>query len=294
MEKQIVDKLKEKGISDSSIKLYLTILKNLNDKKEIKDFKFLSNPKKILDKIAKYKITTQRNIIIAIVSVLKNLGNDLYKLYYDHMIALNKKIEEETKLNKKSETQNDNWITWDVVESKFNELKLLNKYPKSIGEEQYNNLLDTIILGLYVLSPPRRNKDYLHMKFSKDGKDLDDKYNWLNMKNKQFIFNNYKTEKTYGQQIIDVPNDLFVLLKKFIKYNKNDNNFILSKFNGDRLASDNSITRRLNNIFDKNISSSMLRHIYLSYKYKDIKEAMKEDAEKMAHSVSQQDEYIKN
>lgn len=317
MEEEIINKLKAKELSDSSIKLYLSILKNLNDKREIKDFKFLSNPKKILDKIKDYKITTQRNVIIAIVSVLKNLGNDLYKSYYDLMINMNKKIEDEAKENKKSDTQKENWIKWDEVKAKFDELKSKNKMPKNISESQYDNLLDTVILGLYVLLPPRRNKDYLQMKVSKDGKGLDDKYNWLDMKKNQFIFNNYKTEKTYGQQIIDVPAELMDILKKYNKYRKDDDanlksdssdflpqkrdskrvsssdGYLLVKFNGDRLVSDNSLTRRLNKIFGKNISSSMLRHIYLSDKYKDVKEQMKDDAIKMSHSVSQQKDYIK-
>lgn len=293
METKITDKLKEKKLSDKSIKLYITILKNLNDKRELKDLKFLDNPKKILDKIKKYKITTQRNIIIAIVSILKNLGDDKYKLYYDTMIQLNKKIEDEAKENKKSDIQKENWISWADVVNKFNELKEKLKSSNNISESMYNNYLDAVILGLYVLSPPRRNKDYLIMKVSKDGKGLDDKYNWLNLKNKQFIFNNYKTKGTYGQQIIDVNNELLNLIKKYLKYKKDGNGFLLVKFDGNILNSDNSITRRLNNIFGKKISSSMLRHIYLSDKYKDVKEEMANDSKAMAHSINQQGDYIK-
>ena len=293
MEAEIIQKLKEKKLSENSIKLYLSILKNLNDKREIKNFKFLDNPKKILDKIKDYKITTQRNVIIAIVSVLKNLGNDLYKKYYDIMLDLNKKIEDGAKENKKTDVQKKNWIKWDDVTAKFEELKNNNKIPKNISETQYDNLLDTVILGVFVLSPPRRNKDYIMMKVSKDGKGLDDKYNWLDMKKKQFIFNNYKTEKSYGQQIIDVPVGLIDIIKKYLKYKKEGEGYLLVKFNGDRLISDNSLTRRLNKIFGKNISSSMLRHIYLSDKYGKVQEEMKDDAEAMAHSVSQQKEYIK-
>jgi hypothetical protein len=44
-------------------------------------------------------------------------------------------------------------------------------------------------------------------------------------------------------------------------------------------------------VFGKNVGSSMLRHIYLSDKY-NIKE-MKEDAEKMGHTVEQQRDYMK-
>jgi len=288
-----MEKLKEKGLADKSIKLYMTILKGLNDKREVRNLKFLENPKKILDKIKDYKPTTQRNVLIAIVSILKNLGNDGYKLYYDKMIEMNKEIEDNNKNNVKTETQKENWIKWDDVENKFNELVKKLKGSKNISEDGYNNYLDTVILGLYVLLPPRRNVDYLTMKVSTDG-NKDDKYNWLDLKKKQFIFNNYKTKKSFGQQIIDIPKDLMDLIKKYLKYKKDGEGYLLVKFSGERLKSDNAITRRLNKIFGKNISSSMLRHSYLTSKYGKVQEEMKADAEAMAHSVKQQKDYIKN
>lgn len=293
MEQEIITKLKEKKLSDNSIKLYMTILKNINDKREIKNFKFLEKPKKILEKIKDYKLTTQRNILIAIVSVLKNLGNDLYKSYYDLMIEYNKKIEDGNKNNEKTETQKNNWMEFKDVENKFNELKSKLKGSSNISEDMYNNYLNAVVLGLYVLIPPRRSKDYTLMKVSKDSKGLDDKYNWLDLKKKQFIFNNYKTEKTYGQQIVDVPTELFELIKKYLKYKKDGEGFLLVKFNGERLKQDNSITRLLNKIFGKRISSSMLRHIYLSSKYGKVLEEQKADAEKMGQSIEMQKDYIK-
>jgi hypothetical protein len=63
---------------------------------------------------------------------------------------------------------------------------------------------------------------------------------------------------------------------------------------GHPLVQTNSITKLLNRTFGKKISSSALRHIFLSDKYKDVAKDMKEDAEAMAHSVGQQKEYIKN
>jgi len=293
MEAEIINKLKEKKLSDSSTKLYITVLKNLNDKRELKDLNFLNKPKKIFEKIKDYKLTTQRNIMISIVSILKALNNPLYDSYYDTMIEMNKKIEDDAKNNKKSEQQKDNWMKWEDIEAKYNELKDKIKMPKNISESQYDNMLDSVILGLYVSIAPRRNKDYLLMKVSKDGKNMDDKYNWLDVKKKQFVFNNYKTDKVYGQQNINVPDDLMNIIKKYLKYKKDGDGYLLVKFNGERLKSDNSITRRLNSILGKNVSSSMLRHIYLTDKYGKVNEQMKEDALNMGHSVEQQKEYIK-
>lgn len=105
MESTIVEKLKDKGLSNSSINLYIKALKNLNDKKEIKNLRFLTKPDTVLDKLKEYKPTTQRNVIIAIVSILKALDNPLYSKYYDIMIDRTKQINENNKNNEKTETQ---------------------------------------------------------------------------------------------------------------------------------------------------------------------------------------------
>jgi hypothetical protein len=64
---------------------------------------------------------------------------------------------------------------------------------------------------------------------------------------------------------------------------------------GSPLTAVNSITRILNKVFGRKIGSSMIRHIYLSSKYADVKDEQKEDAIAMGHSVAeQQNTYVKN
>ena len=123
MEAEIIAKLQDKGLSDSSIKLYIKALKKLNDKKELKNFRFLSKPDDVLDKLKDYKPTTQRNAIIGVVSILKALDNPLYSKYYDIMINMTKSINEASKTNEKTETQKANWMKWEEVESKFNKMR---------------------------------------------------------------------------------------------------------------------------------------------------------------------------
>jgi integrase len=101
-----------------------------------------------------------------------------------------------------------------------------------------------------------------------------------------------KTAKRTGYKVIDVPKELNVILKKWVKINTND--YMLYSTNGNKLSSP-QVTRILNKVFDKNVSSSMLRHIYLTNKYKDIPalSKMEEVAADMGHSVKQAMEYIK-
>ena len=62
---------------------------------------------------------------------------------------------------------------------------------------------------------------------------------------------------------------------------------------GNPLVQTNSMTKLLNKVFGKKISSSALRHIFLTDKYKGVVDEMKEDADKMGHSTGQQKDYIK-
>jgi hypothetical protein len=108
----------------------------------------------------------------------------------------------------------------------------------------------------------------------------------------KFYFNKYKTDSTYGLQVIDIPKPLDKILKKWNKININD--YVLYSTNGNRLSSP-QITRILNKVFGKNVSTSMLRHIYLTDVYKDVPalEKMQKLATSMSHSVATAMEYIK-
>ena len=108
----------------------------------------------------------------------------------------------------------------------------------------------------------------------------------------KFYFNKYKTVKTYGLQVLDVPKELNNVLKKWIKINTND--YMIYSSNSNKLSCP-QITRILNKIFGKKISTSMLRHIYLTNVYKDVPQINKMEnlANEMGHSVSTAMEYIK-
>ena len=135
--------------------------------------------------------------------------------------------------------------------------------------------------------PPRRSLDYALMKIRNYDTKKDNYY-----KANKMYFNVYKTDSTYGLQVLDVPKELNVILKKWIKMSKND--YMLYSSNGNKLSSP-QITRILNKVFDKKISTSMLRHIYLTNAYKDVPALNKMEtlAQDMGHSVKTAMEYIK-
>ena len=113
-------------------------------------------------------------------------------------------------------------------------------------------------------------------------------------RNGKFYFNVYKTADKYGLQVIDCPTELNTLIKRWIKINT-DNDYLLFSKNGNHLSS-SQITRVLNKVFGKNVSCDMLRHIYLTNKYKNLPalKDMEQTATEMGHNLSTALTYIKH
>jgi integrase len=314
-EESIVNLLKEKkNLSDSSITVYLRNLKKLNDDIPYKDFKFLIDSKKIEEKLKDYKENTKRNYLISIVSVLslypqKKQIKKLHDIYYDLMMKKNDQIKKEVAPEDLTAKQEENWMSWDQVKQVYKSLEeTVDKFVNSevINEVQYNQLLSYMILSLYVLLEPRRNKDYQLMVIVKQYKKSPETslLNYLDLTNKKFIFNNYKTSKKYGPKEIAIPDDLYKVIEKYLKHHillrhsktklTATNQFpFLVNYGGSPLDKVNSITRILNKTFGKAIGSSMLRHIFLTGKFGPVLEEQKKIAGNMAHSVEQQKDYIK-
>jgi integrase len=156
-----------------------------------------------------------------------------------------------------------------------------------------------MVLSLYVKIAPRRNEDYNKMFISVDGVGTDDKTkNWLDLKNKNFIFNVFKTSKEYPNQIVSIPDELLHVIEMYLRFYP-ANNFVngdafLVFADGSPLKSVNSITRILNKVFGKSVGCSMLRHSYLTSKYGDVNKEKNQDAVAMGHSIQTQSDYVLN
>jgi len=290
-------------LSDTTANAYIRTLTILNNKLPFKNLTFLKKTDEILKKLATYAETTQKTLLASITSVLA-LDKDkagykkAYKFYHDKMMDKAKTVKVEGGSIVANEKQTENWLTWDNVLKKHSELKTscdAFANEKTLNADHLNTLLSHLILSLYVDLPPRRNQDYLNMvvykALKKDNVDeLPKDKNYLIVVKgvpTSFIFNVYKTAKTYGKQTIPIPDTLKDTLTTYIKRmgHKDKEHKLLP------MEQDNAITRLLNKVFGKKIGSSMLRHIYLSSKY-DINE-MTNDATQMGHSLDEQKAYMK-
>ena len=221
MDSKVFQNLRAKGISESSLNLYIKNLIRLNDGLPIKNFNFLKDLDKILDKIKDKKPNTRRTYIISIVSLLKQEPKmkSLYDKYYAVLIEYNQNLKANTE---KSESQKENWLTQDNVRHVFDKLEerirpSLTK--KKLVETEYENILQWVALALYVLQCPRRNLDYSHMMIVKKFTDLLPKdKNYLDISNWNFYFNNYKTQKTYKTQAVEITEDMKKVLQGYFKF----------------------------------------------------------------------------
>lgn len=291
----------------STIDSYERRLRVLHDGKEIDNLAFLYEYDIILEKLQKYKPTTQRNFIIAIVSALKPVKT--MKSAYDKYSILLEKYNNELKQNNtKSLTQKENWINQETVVEIYNKLydetlPVLTK--KRITELDFNKITQLILLSLFVLQQPRRLSDYMNMVIVKIlPKQLNTDLNYYDSTNGIFYFNNYKTSGTYKTQTVEVNDKLQEILKWYIKVhphkltNKNQI-YLLCNYNGEPFNVSSHLTRILNKIFmkycDKRISINLLRNIYLTNEFKPENDKLEKAAYNMGTSASTiQNIYIKN
>jgi hypothetical protein len=294
--------LENKNITDSSRKLYKANFVRLNDGEPVLKFDFLKDVETITDKLSKYKENTKRNYIIAITSLLHDLSQtnpkkykSTYEKYFKLLNEYNVALKDQTA---KTDSEKTNWIT---PEKKAEVIAECEKIITEIGnkrkitEEQYNSLLECLVLSLYTKIAPRRNVDYQSMLIIKKPVE-DSTNNYLDLMNKKFIFNKYKTAGAYKTQMVDIPEELFKIITLYLKHRpKTEHSVFLVNDVGEPFVQVNSITRILNKIFNAKVGASMLRKLYLTDKYSSVMADLKEDATAMGTSPEvAKNNYIKD
>jgi integrase len=288
-------------LAKGSADLYITKLKKLNGNKVFNSFAFLKNTKDITELINTYENdNTKKSYIASIVSVLNYADMKQYKgvnMYYKDLLAQAKKDFEMKPKNEKTEKQEANWLDWDEIKAKWEELhKMVTEMPPEEVEGSIKSrkiYQAYILLSLYVKSAPRRNQDYFLMRLDADNNMMKD-FNYYRPNKKQFVFNVYKTAKTYNQDIMDVNETLQKILVKYIKdFRLEDEEFLLYPDDKERKSS-SIITKDLNRIFGKNVGSSMLRHAYITSELGPKIKELKEVAKDMGHSTDMQSDYVLN
>ena len=274
-------------LSESSLNTYTSTLKNLfykvygNEQFDINKF---NDPKIILKYLEKVEPNKRKSILSSLYVLTLN------KDFQNKMMSDISSYNENIKMELKDPKQEQYWISKDELDEVYQREKgkaLFLFKKKNLTQEDLNEIQNYILLSLYILIPPRRSTDYTEMKI----KNITPDDNYIDKND--FVFNKYKTSKFYNQQREKISKELITILKKWIKINPTE--YLLFDSKGGKMTP-SKLTRKLNKIFDKNISTSALRHFYISNKYQDYikeKDALTDDLKKMGSSILQQNVYLK-
>lgn len=290
----IVEKLKSNRstLSESSLKTYNSILSNLYKKvfpndKEMDISKF-SQYKKFLSFLESYESSKRKTYLSALTVLCPDVEQ-----YRELMNQDGKKYNDEQKNQEKTQKQKDNWVEQDeltniftLLETEANQLYKLKNLSMTDMQKIQNYIILCLVSGKFINI--RRSLDWTEMKI----KNYTDEDNFL--KKNEFIFNKYKTArfKQFGEQTVELPKPLYKIIKKWLKINPTD--YLLFDSQKEKLTP-TKLTQRLNKILGKKASINILRHSFLSDKYKNMPSLneLEDEAKEMGHSLKEHLEYIK-
>ena len=203
---ELIDLINKKEISDSSKKVYQSLLKRLMNSK----FKIPLKSNEQINKIEAFLETFDNpntkldflNLIIVIRNV-KELPVDKLKLLRIKLKQL-QKTHQVSKLN----GVGDSLISYESFNEKLN---------KAFEDAQYKKYIVNYLMMTYGV----RNKD-LDVTIIKAKKDIEPKKNYLliNKDKIKYIRDDYKTHSKYGTQTHDINNDKFEMAVKKVGLGK--------------------------------------------------------------------------
>jgi hypothetical protein len=195
----------------------------------------------------------------------------------------------------KNDKQRDGMIPWKEVMKRYHDwastaVPLMDK-DKLTAQEFYRVQM-YVLLSCLLLIEPRRTLDWTAFKIANVDEAKDNYLKWTKRK-PSLVFNTFKTANKYGQQEVPCPPRLAKILMRWKTINPHD--WLLMNFSQTGPFLGSNMPKLLNTFFDKPISTSMLRHIFLTEKYKDAPplKDMNDTAKAMGTSVGTMLSYVK-
>jgi integrase len=278
---------------------------------EFKSLRFLTDVDKVLAALSTTDSTRKKQLgkIVAALSLYessKTYSTTIakYRALFDGQTETVAKAVKE-RAGAKTDKEEEKWMDWPEVEARHKVLAenaAVVASKKTLTPAEWRVVQAHAILSLYVLLPPRRNKDYHQMYVVRKASDATDTAkNYFVLNEDKMYFNSYKTSKALGPQTADVPPELSAILRAYIKrtalYAETKGSMpdypLICRQSGIHMKPVNTMTYLLSDALGKAAGSNMLRHSYLTHKYGGVTEEMADDAEAMAHSVGTQATYIR-
>ena len=299
-------------LKTNTVKQYVINLKKLQKIYDTDNYDFLKKPEDVMEKLSDLHYLSQRNILNAVVVLLMALNSDekydkLLEEYGNLRDGLNDKYSDEQKSGIISDKQSKNFATTEEVFTMINkmadELKPLKKKSKDDITKKEMQLLQAFVLfNIYARMPFRNDvagmeaiQKRAYNKLSEEEKKAK---NFLVVEKNGlfFVLNKYKTAKKYEE--LDLPIE-DPTLKKILRYYLKMNGMgVLFKTSTGKALTRIELSKVLlkysQKYMGKSISTTLLRKIYLSSKYGNMKEELEKDNKVMGHSKAVAlDTYVK-
>lgn len=283
---------------------YIQRLRVLNDNKPLGSMKFLMDFDGISKKIDNMDkaLSTKTSYLTAISATLSMFPKyaALYGKYVAKTMENVKVLKDELNTNERNQKQMESIVPMKDILKVREDLHKEFHAAKTITAKVWERYTGYLLLCLYTMQAPRRNRDYSQMfVVTKEASATDKTKNYYVTDTKEFIFRNYKTASTYGEQRIKATPELVTVMTEYMDTYRtvfptmDEPLPLLMHFDGEPLSAANGITRILNKVMGKKIGSTALRHIYVTDKFGDTLKEMKAVAGDMAHDMGTQRDYIK-
>tara|TARA_R110002049_G_scaffold3929_7_gene28539 strand:- start:7840 stop:8796 length:957 start_codon:yes stop_codon:yes gene_type:complete len=288
------------NLKTNTVKQYVTNLNKLKKMFDTDNYDFLSDTDKVMEKVNDLHYLSQRNILNAVVVLLMALNHDekydkLLQEYGKLRDELNDKYSDEQKSGVISDKQSANFATIEEVYEMINtmavELQPIKKKTE-LSKKEFALLQAFTLFNIYARMPMRNDvsemeaiKKSAYNKLSEEEKKS--KNHLVLEKNGMFfVLNKYKTAKKYEE--LDLPIE-DKALKKIIRYYLKHNGMgVMFKTSTGKSITRTELSKLLikysKKYMNKSISTTLLRKIYLSSKYGDMKKELEKDNKVMGHS----------
>ena len=288
------------NLKTNSVKQYVTNLNKLKKMFDTDDYDFLSNTEEVMEKVSELHYLSQRNILNAVVVLLMALNHDEK---YDNLLQeygklrddFNDKYSDEQKSGVISDKQSANFATieevYDMINTMGTELKPIKKKTE-LSKKEFALLQAFTLFNIYARMPMRNDvsemeaiKKSAYNKLSAEEKKSKN-YLVLEKNGMFFVLNKYKTSSKYEE--LDLPIE-DKALKKIIRFYLRHNGMgVLFKTSTGKSITRGELSKLLikfsKKYMSKSISTTLLRKIYLSSKYGDMKKELEKDNKVMGHS----------
>ena len=254
--------------------------------------------------------SSQKNTASAVLAFIKadsRSADTVIEQYQKFFDKTSKVIDEEKQYKQPTKEEEESYIPWeDVLKLYKKQEKIIQTYPDknfSSYEDKYI-FLRYLLLTLYTSIPPLRGEEYrnaiiIRVKHKDAYKIITDacKCNLVDLTHNNLVIPFYKTSDTHETRIIPIPTKTVKIITQWYKLT-NGNKYLLPNLQTPSTnMSQSALTHFIQRIFHPhNISTGMLRKIYISYKLKTIYNKpveRKKLAKIMGHTLSVQ-EFIYN